>query len=315
MRVGLRLAVSVITLFVVLRTVSFEAVMHMIYGSDLKWMGLALVIFWLAQLASAQRFFFIARALGSPVTFWFSARLHFIGLWFNQVFPSSIGGDFVKILMLRPRLGLSLAFRTTVLDRGSGLLFLLASIVVLFPLYLQILPRVHQAVSLGLFAASALGAVAVLSWTAIPLSQRLKRIPIAHDLLAVFASLRCFCAGRTLLEQAWTSAIVHFNAIIAYALAGKALGIQASTLDFVLITPLVFLFALLPISFAGWGIRELGSVWLFGLVGLNSEQSSAISIMFGLMLIVAGVPGLFMLPSDLGKFNDANAHAEYSNRT
>jgi glycosyltransferase 2 family protein len=292
---ALRIVVSFVTLFVVVKSVSLDKIISMMARADLKWMALALVIFWLAQLASAQRFSYIARTLGSPISFGLSARLHFIGLWFNQVFPSNVGGDVVKVLMLRPTMGLSLAFRTTILDRGSGLIFLLASIIVLLPLYLRVLPETRYTLGLALFAASALATIAVLSWLASPLSRKLTRIPVAHDLIAVFGSLRLFCSGRPLLEQAWTSAIVHFNAIIAYALAGKALGVEASLFDFVLITPLVFLFALLPISFAGWGIRELGSVWLFGLVGLSSEQSSAMSIIFGLMLIVAGIPGLLVM--------------------
>lgn len=294
---SLRLAVSGVTLFIVVRSVSSDALVRLIIGADLKWIAFALGFFWIAQLASSQRFFYIARRLSTPISFWFSVRLQFVGLWFNQVLPSSVGGDVVKVLMLRPRMGLGLAFRMTLLDRGAGLIFLLASLVVQLPLYLRVLPDPRQAVGLALSAVTALAAIAALSRMATPTSKMLARVPFVPDIAAVFGGLRLLCSGRSLLEQVWTSAIVHFSGIVVYALAGKALGVQASLLDFVLITPLVFLFALVPISFAGWGVREFGSVWLFGLVGLSSEQSSAISIIYGLMLIIAGFPGLFLLPS------------------
>ena len=76
---------------------------------------------------------------------------------------------------------------------------------------------------------------------------------------------------------------------------GFALGINVDVITFILVVPVIFLIALIPISFAGWGLREAGAVWLFGMVGITSEGALAMSICFGLLLIVAGLPGLFIL--------------------
>jgi hypothetical protein len=51
--------------------------------------------------------------------------------------------------------------------------------------------------------------------------------------------------------QLWTLAIVHFNGIITYALLGFALGINEELLTFIPIVPIIFLIALILISFAG----------------------------------------------------------------
>ena len=72
-------------------------------------------------------------------------------------------------------------------------------------------------------AAAALIAIAVISRLAVPLAAYVARIPAVRDILGVFESLMAFRGGKPLFEQTWTSAIVHVNGIVSYALAGKAL--------------------------------------------------------------------------------------------
>ena len=43
------------------------------------------------------------------------------------------------------------------------------------------------------------------------------------------------------------------------------------------------------------GLREIGAVWLFGLVGIAPEKAMSMSIIFGLMLIIGGLPGIALL--------------------
>jgi hypothetical protein len=116
---------------------------------------------------------------------------------------------------------------------------------------------------------------------------------VLSQFFSVISDIWFFRKGLTLWNQLWTSTIVHLNGIAAFAFLGLALGLKVEPLIFVLIVPLVFLVGLVPISFAGWGIRELGAVWLFGLVGFPKESALLLSIAYGLMLIIAGLPGLY----------------------
>ncbi len=309
---ALKSVVTLATLYWVARSVSVEQLAQSLVTADWKWLLLALGIFWMAQFISALRYVYISRTLNCPVPFRLSIRLHFIGLWFNQVFPTGLGGDVVKILMLKPLIGAGKAFRTTILDRASGMIFLLASVVVLLPFYFSVFPEPLQTWALGACAAGALTGAAILNRLAGFLMPFAERSAAAVEILQVFTSLSAFCRKKPLFQQVWTSAVVHVNGIMAYALAGKALGLDLSFADYFLITPLVFLVALIPVSFAGWGIRELGSVMLFGLVGVAPEQATAMSMLFGLMLIVAGVPGVVLLPSYKTQTNARGTSASVS---
>jgi hypothetical protein len=48
---------------------------------------------------------------------------------------------------------------------------------------------------------------------------------------------------------------------------------------------------MVPISVAGWGIREGAMIVAFGFVGVPEADALVVSILFGLTLIAAGAPG------------------------
>jgi uncharacterized membrane protein YbhN (UPF0104 family) len=294
-----KIVVSVACFIVLTRSIEWGLVASFVRGIDVLWLVIALAVFWLAQVISSLRCAYIARALGGTLDLRTSLRAHFIGLWFNQVLPSSLGGDVVKIAVLQKDLGLNLAIRAAVLDRFSGLAFLMLAIALTLPLYatvLSILP--HLASELGALAAAFFGGMLVACWSTRKVPARLLHVPVLRELVQILIDIGSFRTATSLWRQLWTSCVVHCNGIASFALLGVAIGAPVDPLAFTLIVPIVFLITLLPASFAGWGLREISATWLFGAVGIAKEQSLAMSICFGLLLIVAGLPGLILFFRD-----------------
>lgn len=292
---GLKLAVSVGTFAVVASALSIGDVIAYVVYVDWRWLGAALLVFELAQLVSALRYVYVARALGGDLSWTRSLRAHFVGLWFNQVLPTGLGGDVVKIALLRRDLGLGLAVRAAALDRVSGLALLMFSIVVLLFAYQQLLGDVGLTIALGVLAAGSLLALGLLAALADPLRRRFPRISWIGHGLELLDNIKRFRRGRPLFEQIWTSSIVHVNGIVSFALIGRALGVDLDMLAYFLLVPLILLIALIPVSMAGWGLREAGALSLFSLVGVPGEQAVALSVLFGVLLVVAGIPGLALI--------------------
>ena len=48
---------------------------------------------------------------------------------------------------------------------------------------------------------------------------------------------------------------------------------------------------LLPISLAGWGVREVGLVWFLRMYGVPGEEALALSLMLGLVGVIVSLPG------------------------
>jgi uncharacterized membrane protein YbhN (UPF0104 family) len=163
------------------------------------------------------------------------------------------------------------------------------------PWYASLLRNIPQLVAvLAALVAMFFCTTTVLVWAAEGISLRLSRWPILREIVQVLSDIPSCLRRRGIWEQFWTSGIVHFNGIAAYALLALANGAHINALALVLLVPVIFLVALIPISFAGWGIREAGAVLLFGIVGVPKETALVISICFGLMLAIGGLPGLVM---------------------
>ncbi len=292
----LKAAVSVGSLYLVSRSIAWGAVINVLKGAQFQYLFAAIALFWVAQIFSSLRCTFVAQVLGVRLNLSTSIRAHFVGLWFNQVLPTGLGGDFIKMAILKKTLGLRVAVRLVILGRISGFMFLLLMLAITLPLYVKLFPQQQALVSaLGIIA---FGGVLAIFLGAFVVNSQYKLV--AHNtvllgIIQLFCDIWRFRKGPALWGQLWLSAIVHFNGIITYALLGFALGINVELLIFILIVPIIFLIALIPISFAGWGLREAGAVWLFGLIGINSGSALALSICFGLLLVVAGLPGLFMM--------------------
>jgi len=77
-------------------------------------------------------------------------------------------------------------------------------------------------------------------------------------------------------------------------LFARDLGYSLSLSAVLFVLPAVFLLASLPISFAGWGVREVAFVSLFKFFGLTGEQALSLSVAYGLASLCSVVPGLLL---------------------
>jgi uncharacterized membrane protein YbhN (UPF0104 family) len=48
-----------------------------------------------------------------------------------------------------------------------------------------------------------------------------------------------------------------------------------------------------PISLAGWGIREGAMIGIFLLIGADQTKVLAMSIIYGILLIISSLPGAY----------------------
>jgi uncharacterized protein (TIRG00374 family) len=290
----LKIAVSVFSLYIVARSIDVLTITDVVSGIDFKFVVLAIIIFWVAQVISSLRCTYIANELGKELPLFSSAKAHFIGLWFNQVLPTSLGGDAVKVAILKEVTGFGVAIKAAILDRFSGLFLLMLSIAIALPLYAEIIPREQNILfdGLTLLSVGFIFSVVIIAWAATKVRIRLNNSATISNLHKLATDIWLFHKGQPLWRQIWTSSIVHLNGIAAYTLLGVAIGFDVNILTYMLVVPLVFLVALLPISFAGWGVREAGAVWLFGMVGMPKENALALSVAYGSMLIISGLPGL-----------------------
>jgi uncharacterized membrane protein YbhN (UPF0104 family) len=148
-------------------------------------------------------------------------------------------------------------------------------------------------VSLAVFGVSLLAAWVVSYrrlWSffseRVPLFDRLLSIKAVSSLVA---SLQSY-SRSALLRSLGMGVIFNVLLIAANVLIGLGLGADVGLAYYLVFVPLTSLVLILPISFAGLGVREGTYVYLFGQVGLAREVALSLSLLVYALGTVA--PGL-----------------------
>ena len=104
-----------------------------------------------------------------------------------------------------------------------------------------------------------------------------------------------------LTRAATASALVVAGLVLLFVVAAHAAGAHASMPTLVPLALVVLLGSAVPANLAGWGPREGVAAWSFGAAGLGPDQGLATAVVFGLLVLVASLPGavLLLLPRPL----------------
>ena len=101
-------------------------------------------------------------------------------------------------------------------------------------------------------------------------------------------------ARRAWLGIALASALVVAGHAITFLIAARTAGITAPPSQMLPIALLVMMAMVLP-SVGGWGPREGVTAWAFAAAGLGAEQGVTTAVVYGVMVLVASLPGAAVL--------------------
>ena len=85
---------------------------------------------------------------------------------------------------------------------------------------------------------------------------------------------------------------MHLLNVAAIAAIAYSIGVHASLLALTGAALPALLLSMLPISLAGWGVREAAMVTGMGLLGVPAGLALTTSVAFGISMIIASLPGL-----------------------
>src|ERR1700744_6055428 len=289
----LKILISAALLYLALRKANFSDLASRLDVASIGWLGLAIAVTFLQIFVGVLRWCAISAECGAPLTTRQAMRYNLIGAFFNQTLPSSIGGDAVRLwLVARAGAGWRAATYSIFVDRAIGLIALAIIIVASLPWSYHLIgdPYGRSALMLIDFAALAGGAgflvLGVLPW------PWLKRWWATHHIhaCAVIAN-RVIFSRKNEPAIAVLSLLVHFLAVvIAWCVVQSIAAPVGFEQPFLLIPP-VMLITMLPISIAGWGVREATMGLAFGYAGLVTNEGINVSLLFGAVNFLVGAFG------------------------
>lgn len=262
----------------------------------------AIAIHIMVFVLGAIRWWILLRPAGVHLPLLHVLPSYFLGVLFNNLLPTSVGGDVVRVLHLKLAGSNGQALiSSTLIDRAVGLaaLISMATAAVLLAADSDGL----AVLSTSLLAVASI-IVAILLLLFAPFTTRLvdsliRRFEHTHVRRWLLGTIR-LCQGfagawRSMSLAFLLSLLLQSTLIFAYALLATGLHINLPLAAFFAVIPLVFVAASLPISVGGLGVREAALVSLLSMQGVEAQSAVALSIVYLLVLLVASLPGLAVL--------------------
>jgi len=159
------------------------------------------------------------------------------------------------------------------------------------PTLFSVIPdnRVHYAI-VTLVCIAILGCIALLGIQHV--QHLLPRLKITSFLVELSKTgTEILSSGKKFWLLLALSCVVQLLNVLIVFSVGLGLGVQMSVLHYFVLVPPVLFLSMMPISIAGWGVREGAMVAALASVGVLASQSLALSIAYGLVNILASLPG------------------------
>lgn len=243
--------------------------------------GLATTVF------SALRWCLVARRLGLRLSLPRAVLDYYRALFLNAVLPAGVLGDVQRAVQHGQQEGdIGRGVRAVVLERVAGQAVMIAAgVAVLLAVPSLGLPRDIILIVLGVVAVLVIAFIAGKRWSRGNTGLRRTLDDVRAGLLA-----RNAWPGITLL-----SAAALAGHITLFLVAAQAAGSTASVAQLVPLMVLSLLAMGLPVNIGGWGPREGVAALVFGAAGLGAAQGLTTAVVYGVLALVASLPGAGVL--------------------
>jgi uncharacterized membrane protein YbhN (UPF0104 family) len=261
---------------------------------DATYWLLALGLYLATQGVSAVRWQILGRTLGLGGRWRDYLAHYFVGMFFNLVLPTSVGGDVVRAWYLGRQVGAAppmgrrtAAFLSVLADRVNGFAVLIAVACAAALCCPTPLPGWICATVAGM------GATCLLGLAALPLLPWLrKRLPAHPRLMQLLDSAELFHGDRRgMVCVTLLSLVVQLANIVLAWLIGEGLGLPVPFLYYGVLIPLVSILTLLPISLNGMGLREGGTILLLAPLHVNEASAITLSLLIFAVYTAASLMG------------------------
>lgn len=288
----IKLLFTAVIFYIISLSIDFNEILTILSSAKISFLILALSLQFVAIIIASVRWAWIMEKLEFNYSLWFYTKHYFIGSLFSQAMPSSIGGDAYRVLALAKKGHKKThSFYSVFIDRLMGLFGLLLLITIgLFNANLALL---DDYLLNGILLLLIVGFVAIFSLMFI------YKLPLpTHKFLNWLMVLsahfhQSFRGSLQIIRQLIISVFIHLFVVTAIYFIGLSLGLNQPFWVFLLFVPISLLLTMVPISFAGWGIRESAMVFFFSLVGASNEIVLTMSVVYGLIIIVSSLPASY----------------------
>ncbi|MEV4644445.1 lysylphosphatidylglycerol synthase transmembrane domain-containing protein [Saccharopolyspora sp. NPDC049357] len=241
----------------------------------------ALAIGLATTVCSAWRWCVVARGLGLRLSLRTAVADYYRALLLNALLPAGVLGDVHRAVSHGHRSGdLGGGVRAVVLERCAGQIALItvAAVVLLTG------PALPFALAPGLVVAVVAAGLSLL----VPAVRR-AAVTFWRD------ARRGVLTRRALTPVAVSSVATVAGHLALFLVAARVAGADVPVATLLPLLVLALLVMALPINVGGWGPREAFLAVAFAATGWDPAQGLATSVAYGVLAVIAALPGVFVL--------------------
>jgi uncharacterized protein (TIRG00374 family) len=275
--------------------------------------GCSLVIFIIAQIIIGFRWWLLLRSQAIFIPFVSTIRLHFLGLFYNNCMPGSVGGDLIRAWYVTKHTDKRFeAVLCVFVDRVVGLFSTLIIAVFFYTLFLR-------GESLGISARNDSGFFSAIK------EHRAVFIWLLGFIVFIFVGLMLYEKSRTKLRKAFLSigkrllrtgekfkkaiflycrkpltllaafgltVLLQIMTITGFWLVGRSLGIEVSIKYYYVFFTLTWVLGAVPVSIGGAVVVEGMLMMLFiNFAGVAEDSALALALCQRFVWLLASLPG------------------------
>ena len=295
---SLRLTVSVGLLLYVGWAFEAQSFLSRIKDLQAGWVAAALGVSAVQVVVSAWRWRYTARLLGIELPLSEAVREYYLAMFITQLIPGGVTGDVGRAWRHAhqqrdtPEL-VGRAVRAVVIERASGQV-----VMTLVAIGSSLVIAASLGVSTTIIALAGVGIIVVAGLGVRWVRRRgTARISMWG---ALWNESRTALFSRAAFSRQMSSSLAVVTTYIAvYLLAAKAVGVETPVVQILPLVAPVLVTMLIPVTLAGWGVREAGAAMIWPAVGLASEDGIVASVTYGLFVLLSTLPGGLILAWNL----------------
>lgn len=272
-------------------------------------------IFVLGQAIIGLRWWILLRTQSIYISYWAAVRLHFLGLFYNNFMPSSVGGDFIRAWYVTKHTDKKFEAALSVfVDRAIGLLSTIVIAVFFYVVFLRqkginINSNVQQKSSVFEFLSRH---KEIFFWVIICLavvflgfllhSKGRKMInkmwtyllAVSYRMIIQFknAIIIYFTKPLAILTVFWLTVLMQLMVITGFWFLGRNMGLEVSIKYYYVFFTLTWVLGAIPVSIGGAGVVEAFLVLLFvNIAGIDEGGAWAIALCQRAIWMLASLPG------------------------
>jgi uncharacterized protein (TIRG00374 family) len=313
----LRLSIAGAALYLTFRKENLRDIADVLLKLNLWVFASALGIYVIGQLIFVFRWNLLLRAQSIRISFWPATRLYFLGLFYNNCLPTSVGGDFLRAWYVTHHTDKKVEAALSVfVDRAIGLM---GTVIMAAASYWFIPAQGHQGrirfpYKINFFRQLANNkelVISVLAGLVIVIAALVSSAKSRYFLRGKLAVIRkhwvvgwvkvrgaitiYYGKSPTLLLALFLTFLLQALSIIAVWVIGINIGITANVKYYFIFFPVSWLLGTLPISVGGVGVMELWLKNIFVRVcGVPSELALVLALCQRLIMLFVSLPGIMI---------------------